>query len=204
MQDEKTILNDNQITNLVYSEGMISPFVERNVRKSEGLANDTKKILSYGLSSFGYDVRLDREVKVFHNLSAGIIDPKRFDPEKTLQDMPVQQDSDDSEFVILPPNSYLLGRTVEYFKIPRDVMIVCLGKSTYARCGVIINVTPIEAGFEGRVVIEIANSTPLPVKIYINEGISQFLFFKGTACDVSYADRNGKYQGQTGVQLPLV
>lgn len=197
------ILNDQEIKDLcLYFEGsaMIAPFVDRNIRKS---AND-RSLLSFGVSSYGYDVRLDSEIKVFHTLRAGVVDPKRFDPDRVLLDLQVELDNDGAKYVILPPNGYLLGKTMEYFKIPRNIQCFCVGKSTYARCGVLINVTPIEAGFEGKVVIEIANGTPLPVKIYLEEGIAQFFFLKGEPCKVSYSDRGGKYQGQTGVQLPLV
>lgn len=179
---------------------MIVPFSSTAVRE----AADGAKILSKGVSSFGYDVSLTETVKLFVNINAMIIDPKRFD-EGCLTDARVQTDVDGARFVMLPPNSYMLGETVERFTIPRNVMVVCLGKSTYARSGVIINCTPIEAGFEGKVVIEASNATTLPAKIYLNEGIAQFLFFESDEeCEVSYADRNGKYQGQTGVTLSKV
>lgn len=195
------ILNDKEITQRCLNSPfpMIEPFDPRLIR-----AIGEVKVISHGLSSFGYDVKLDRDVKIFHNLKGGVVDPKRFDQERLLIDAEVFMDEDHSEYVILPPNSYLLGRTDEYFKIPRNIQVICLGKSTYARCGALVNCTPIEAGFEGRVVIEIANGTSSPMRVYVREGIAQFLFLEGNACQTSYADRNGKYQGQTGVQLPLV
>lgn len=197
------ILNDEEITELCLGpQGMITPFTECLLRESQ--TDSRVKVLSHGLSSYGYDVRLSSNVKIFHNLKGGVIDPKRFDADAVLLDLDVNTDEDGSEYVILPPNSYLLGVTPEYFNIPRNVQVVCLGKSTYARAGVLINCTPIEAGFKGHVVIEAANGTPCPVRVYVNEGIAQFLFFGGNECKTSYADRNGKYQNQTGVQLPKV
>ena len=163
-----------------------------------------ERVISYGNSSYGYDVRLSEEFKLFTNINSAVIDPKRFD-EKCLIDAELKVDPNGDKYVILPPNSYLLGRTVEYFRIPRNVTVVAVGKSTYARAGAIVNVTPIEAEFEGNVVIEISNSTNLPLKIYANEGISQFLFFQSDEdCETSYADRDGKYQGQTGVVVPRI
>lgn len=179
---------------------MITPFIRDCVRKV-----DDNKVISFGVSSFGYDVRLGNEFKIFTNANGGIIDPKRLDESAVLIDGIVRFDEWGDRYVILPPNSYLLGRTMEHFIIPRDVMVVCLGKSTYARSGAIVNVTPIEAEFEGNVVIEISNSTTLPMKVYVGEGVSQFLFFKGNApCMVSYKDRGGKYFGQSGITLPKV
>lgn len=164
-----------------------------------------RKIISHGLTSYGYDVSLARDgVKIFTDINATIIDPKRFDADKCLIDAVVHRDEDGALYVVLPPKSYMLGRTVEYFRMPRDVLAVCLGKSTYARTGIAINATPIEPGWHGNVVIEIANQTTLPCKIYLEEGISQFLFFCGPPCKVSYDDRGGKYQGQTGVTLAKV
>ena len=161
-------------------------------------------VISYGTSSYGYDVSLSEEFKLFTNLNSAVIDPKRFD-EACLADAKVHTDSTGDRYVILPPNSYLLGRTVEYFRIPRRVTVLAVGKSTYARAGAIVNVTPIESEFEGNVVIEISNSTNLPLKIYANEGIAQFMFFESDEdCLTSYADRKGKYMGQTGVTLPKV
>ncbi len=164
-----------------------------------------RKTISYGTTSYGYDVRLTDDVKIFTNVNAAEIDPKRFNQQGCLVDAQVQVDEDGARFIRIPPNSYMLGSTVETFVIPRDIMVVCLGKSTYARCGAIVNTTPIEPGFEGNVVIEISNSTPLPIRVYLDEGIAQFLFFRGDRpCGTSYADRGGKYQGQTGVTLPKV
>ena len=178
---------------------MIDPFERHQVREQSG-----ERVISYGNSSYGYDVRLSEEFKLFTNINSAVIDPKRFD-EKCLIDAELKVDPNGDKYVILPPNSYLLGRTIEYFRIPRNVTCVALGKSTYARAGAIVNVTPIEAEFEGNVVIEISNSTNLPLKIYANEGISQFLFFESNEdCETSYADRDGKYMGQTGVTLPKV
>ena len=194
------ILNDIQIRDLCRENELINPY--NPVLTRELL--DGHKVISHGPSSYGYDVMLDREIKIFHNLKGGVVDPKRFNENQLLIDAEIMTDENGDEYAILPPNSYLLGRTAEFFKIPRYLQVICLGKSTYARCGALVNCTPIEAGFHGRVVIEIANGTPSPIKIYVNEGIAQFLFFQGEPCGVSYADRNGKYQGQTGVQLPLV
>jgi dCTP deaminase len=164
-----------------------------------------RKIISHGLTSYGYDVSLSKEgVEIFTNINSTIIDPKRFDADRCLVDAQVRKDEDGALYVVLPPHSYLLGRTVEYFRMPRDVIAVCLGKSTYARTAIAVNVTPIEPGFHGNVVIEVANLTSLPAKIYLEEGISQFLFLSGSPCKTSYADRGGKYQGQTGVTMAKV
>lgn len=166
---------------------MIEPFVSTSVRQDQG-----KKILSYGLSSFGYDVRLASKFKLFTNINSSLIDPLS-DNSTCYVDM-------EGEYCIIPPNSYVLGHTAEYFNIPRDVLVICVGKSTLARLGVQINVTPIEPGFSGQVVIEISNSTNLPVKVYANQGVAQFLFLQSDEpCSVSYSDRSGKYQGQTGI-----
>lgn len=221
IQRTSMILNDNEILDLAL-DGMIKPFVAQSVRvalkhngsplvgaskalshKHSGVEIKSTNVLSYGLSSFGYDVRLADDVKIFTNQNASIIDPKNLD-ENSLVDASIKSDSDGSSYVILPPNSYMLGHTVETFDVPRDVMIVCVGKSTYARAGCLCNVTPIEPGFNGQIVIELANSTTLPMKIYLNEGIAQFLFFRGNPCSTSYADKGGKYQGQTGITLPKV
>ena len=156
-----------------------------------------EKIVSYGTSSYGYDVRCSREFKVFTNINSTIVDPKHFDP-KSFVDVVADE-------CIIPPNSFALARTVEYFRIPRDTLVVCLGKSTYARCGIIVNVTPLEPEWEGHVTLEFSNTTPLPARIYANEGVAQMLFFQADAddiCETSYKDRGGKYQGQTGVTLP--
>lgn len=185
---------------------MISPFVPYAVREEPwaiGGENSTcvesgmKKIVSYGLSGYGYDVRLGNKFKIFTNVKNSLIDPLNPDDDC--------YHDHEGDFCIIPPNSYILGHTVETFEIPRDVMVVCVGKSTYARLGAIVNVTPIEPGFKGTVVIEISNATNLPLKVYANQGISQFLFFKGDRpCMTSYADKGGKYMLQTGVQTALI
>lgn len=172
------------------AKGMIAPFEPGQIRS----VND-QKIVSYGTSSYGYDVRCAREFKIFTNINSTIVDPKRFD-EKSFIDF-------EGDVCIIPPNSFALARTVEYFRIPRDVLTICLGKSTYARCGIIVNVTPLEPEWEGHVTLEFSNTTPLPAKIYANEGCAQFLFISGDdVCETSYKDRGGKYQGQRGVTLP--
>ncbi len=166
--------------------GMIEPFTEN--LKRDG-------VISYGLSSYGYDARVSPEFKLFTNVDSAIVDPKDFS-EKSFVDR-------EGDVCIIPPNSFALARTVEYFRIPRDVLVICLGKSTYARCGIIVNVTPLEPEWEGHVTLEFSNTTPLPAKIYANEGACQFIFLKGDpVCDVSYKDRAGKYQKQQGVTLP--
>jgi dCTP deaminase len=165
---------------------MIEPFVEKQT--AEG-------VISYGLSSYGYDARVSDEFKIFTNVDNAIVDPKNF-AEQSFVDRKV-------DVCVIPPNSFALARTVEYFRVPRDVLVICLGKSTYARCGLIVNVTPLEPEWEGYVTLEISNTTPLPAKVYANEGLCQFLFLKGEGpCEVSYADRKGKYMKQTGVTLP--
>ena len=167
---------------------MISPFEE--AQRREG-------VISYGVSSYGYDARVSDEFKIFTNVDSAIVDPKDFDATGFVDRK--------TDVCIIPPNSFALARTVEYFRIPRDVMVICLGKSTYARCGIIVNVTPLEPEWEGHVTLEFSNTTPLPAKIYANEGAAQFLFLKGEGmCETSYADRAGKYQGQTGVTLPRI
>ena len=189
------ILADWEIAQLCGpNDPMIQPTELRQVRERKGV-----KCISYGLSSHGYDVRLAGDIQIFTNLAAATIDPKNFVLQRTLTKAAVQYE-DGSSFIVLPPHSYALGHTREFFDIPRDIMVVCVGKSTYASCGIHVNVTPIEAGFKGQVVIEISNATPLPARIYLDEGIAQFLFFRGEPCDTSYADRNGKYQNQLGVQ----
>lgn len=195
----KGILTDNEIVKLIV-DGSLSKADSRQIKEHNGC-----KVISYGVSSYGYDVRLsDNEVKLFANtIDTNIVDPKDFDTSSlvTLK----QHDKGNGKFVILPPGGYALGSTVEHFNMPPDVTCIVLGKSTYARSGIVVNVTPIEAGFRGTVVIELSNPSPLPVKIYLNEGIAQFLFFRGEQrCDVSYADRNGKYQDQTGIQQSIV
>jgi dCTP deaminase len=171
-------------------EGMIEPFSETQVRYEKG-----EKIVSYGVSSYGYDVRCANEFKVFTNINSAIVDPKAFDASSFVDIT--------SDVCMIPPNSFALARTVEYFRIPRNVLTLCVGKSTYARCGIIVNVTPLEPEWEGHVTLEFSNTTPLPAKIYANEGVAQMLFLESdAACQVSYADRIGKYQGQKGVTLP--
>ncbi|ODN67791.1 Deoxycytidine triphosphate deaminase [Methylophaga muralis] len=170
--------------------GMISPFEPGQVREREG-----QRIISYGTSSYGYDVRCSTEFKIFTNINSAIVDPKNFDASSFVDIT--------SDVCIIPPNSFALARTIESFKIPRNVLTVCLGKSTYARCGIIVNVTPLEPEWEGQVTLEFSNTTPLPAKIYANEGVAQMLFFESDeVCETSYADRAGKYQGQQGVTLP--
>jgi dCTP deaminase len=180
---------DHWIRRMAKEHGMIEPFVEASVRKD---------VVSYGLSSYGYDIRVSNEFKVFTNLNSTVVDPKSFNPGSFV-------DSTVDEYVIIPPNSFALSRTVEYFRIPREVLVICLGKSTYARCGLIVNVTPLEPCWEGYLTLEISNTTPLPAKVYANEGIAQLLFLGGDGeCEVSYADKKGKYQGQVGVVLPRI
>ena len=181
-----TILSDRWIRNEARHSGMIEPFVERQQRDG---------CISYGLSSYGYDARVADEFKIFTNIDSAIVDPKDFAANSFVDKK--------TDCCIIPPNSFALARTVEYFRIPRDVLVICLGKSTYARCGIIVNVTPLEPGWEGHVTLEFSNTTPLPAKIYANEGACQFLFLQGNEpCEVSYADRAGKYMGQRGVTLP--
>ena len=185
-----SIKSDKWIRRMAEQHGMIEPFEPGQVREAEG-----RKIISYGTSSYGYDIRCAREFKVFTNIHSTVVDPKNFD-EKSFVDF-------EGDHCIIPPNSFALARTVEYFRIPRDVLVICLGKSTYARCGIIVNVTPLEPGWEGHVTLEFSNTTPLPAKIYANERACQFLFLQGDQpCEVSYADRAGKYMGQKGVTLP--
>mgnify|MGYP000194252316 CR=1 FL=1 len=185
-----SIKADTWIRKMSEEHDMISPFEPGQVREADG-----KKIVSYGTSSYGYDVRCGREFKIFTNINSSIIDPKNF-CEKSFVDV-------ESDVCIIPPNSFVLARTVEYFKIPRSTLVVCLGKSTYARCGIICNVTPLEPEWEGHVTLEFSNTTNLPAKIYAGEGVAQMLFFESDeVCETSYADRGGKYQGQTGVTLP--
>jgi len=185
------ILSDKSIIKLA-KMGMITPFAEKQVR----FDSSNKKVISYGTSSYGYDVRCANEFKVFTNINSAIVDPKNFDANSFVD---VQ-----SDVCIIPPNSFALARTIEYFKIPRDVLVVCVGKSTYARCGIIVNVTPLEPEWEGHVTLEFSNTTPLPAKIYANEGVAQMLFYKADeVCATSYLDRGGKYQYQEGVTLPV-
>ena len=181
-----SIQNDRWITQMALEHGMIEPFEDRQVRKG---------VVSYGLSSYGYDIRVADEFKVFTNINSTVVDPKQFDA-RSFVDIK-------SDICIIPPNSFALAKTVEYFRIPRNVLTVCVGKSTYARCGLIVNVTPFEPEWEGFVTLEISNTTPLPAKVYANEGISQVLFFESDEeCEVSYKDKAGKYQKQQGLTLP--
>ena len=185
-----SIKSDNWIRRMAQTHGMIEPFEAGQVRHVDG-----KRIVSYGTSSYGYDVRCAGEFKIFTNINSTIVDPKQFD-EKSFVDL-------SADVCIIPPNSFALARTVEYFRIPRNVLVVCLGKSTYARCGIICNVTPLEPEWEGHVTLEFSNTTPLPAKIYANEGVAQMLFFESDeVCSTSYKDRGGKYMGQRGVTLP--
>ena len=177
---------DKWIRKMALEKKMIEPFEEKQVRKG---------VISYGLSSYGYDIRVADEFKLFTDIYSTMVDPKKFDP-KSFVDMK-------AESIIIPPNSFALARTVEFFRIPRDTLVVCLGKSTYARCGIIVNVTPLEPEWEGHVTLEFSNTTPLPAKIYANEGIAQVLFFEGNEpCETSYKDKKGKYQAQSGLTLP--
>ena len=182
------IKSDRWIKRMALEKGMIEPFEERQVRTG---------VISYGLSSYGYDVRIADEFKIFTNVFNTVVDPKAFDPRSFVDFQ--------GPVCVIPPNSFALGRSIEYFRIPREVMTVCVGKSTYARCGIITNVTPFEPEWEGFVTLEISNTTPLPARIYANEGIAQVLFFESDeTCAVSYADRQGKYQAQQGIELPRV
>lgn len=170
--------------------GLIEPFESNQIKQ-----NGSKRLISYGTSSYGYDVRCAPEFRVFTNINSVIVDPKNFDS-NSFVDV-------DADVCIIPPNSFVLARTVEYFRIPRNILTLCLGKSTYARCGIIVNVTPLEPEWEGHVTLEFSNTTPLPAKIYANEGVAQVIFLESDdVCETSYKDRQGKYQGQTGVTLP--
>ena len=183
-----SVLSDKNIRKLAIEEGMISPFEDKQVREGK---------ISYGLSSYGYDARVSEEFKIFTNVNSEIVDPKNFKSTNFV--------TKNGTECIIPPNSFALARTVEKFKIPKDILVICLGKSTYARCGIIVNVTPLEPGWEGYVTLEFSNTTPLPAKIYANEGGAQFIFLKGKETpEVTYADRKGKYMGQTGVTLPKI
>ncbi len=188
-----SVREDNWIRKMAIEHQMIEPFVDGQVRKSEKNEN----IVSYGLSSYGYDLRISDEFKVFTNVYNSIVDPKKFTEDSFVD---IQADE-----CIIPPNSFALARSIEYFRIPRNILTICLGKSTYARCGIIVNVTPFEPEWEGHVTIEISNTTPLPAKVYANEGIAQVIFFEAKEmCQVSYSERNGKYQKQTGITVPKV
>ncbi len=188
-----SIKSDRWIRSMAQQHSMIDPFVPNQVKMVDG-----QRIVSYGTSSYGYDIRCADEFKVFTNLNSTIVDPKNFDENSFVN-------VSGKGYCIIPPNSFALARTVEYFRIPRNVLTVCLGKSTYARCGIIVNVTPFEPEWEGYVTLEFSNTTPLPAKIYANEGVAQVLFFEADVddvCETSYRDRGGKYQGQVGVTLP--
>lgn len=190
------IKTDRWIRDMALKHGMIEPFSEKQVRSiSDGL--DNKPIISYGLSSFGYDIRCSTEFKLFTNINSTIVDPKNFDA-KSFVDI-------EGDYCIIPPNSFVLARSVEYLKIPRNVLVVCLGKSTYARTGMVVNVTPLEPEWEGFITLEFSNTTPLPAKLYANEGCCQLIFHESDEeCEISYADRKGKYQNQIGVVPPKV
>jgi dCTP deaminase len=180
------VMPDTWIREMATTRGMITPFTDRLHRQG---------VISYGVSSYGYDARVSDEFKIFTNVDSAIVDPKDFS-DRSLVDRK-------TDVCVIPPNSFALARTVEYFRIPRDVLVICLGKSTYARCGIIVNVTPLEPEWEGHVTLEFSNTTPLPARIYANEGAAQFIFLKADSlCETSYADRQGKYQGQKGVTLP--
>jgi dCTP deaminase len=189
-----SIKSDRWITRMAKEQGMIEPFTEGQVREVD---KQGRKVISYGVSSYGYDMRVAPEFKIFSNALSAIVDPKDFDPKCFVEY--------EGDVCIVPPNSFALARSVEYFRIPREVLTICVGKSTYARCGIITNVTPFEPEWEGHVTLEISNTTPLPAKIYANEGICQVLFFEADAddiCQTSYKDKKGKYQAQRGVTLP--
>lgn len=179
---------DNWIRRMALEKGMIEPFVDGQVREN---------VISYGLSSYGYDIRVTDEFKIFTNVHSAIVDPKNFNPDSFVDYK--------GDVCVIPPNSFVLARTVEYFRIPRDILTLCVGKSTYARCGLIVNVTPFEPEWEGFVTLEISNTTPLPARIYAYEGIAQVIFLSADGlCDTSYADRNGKYQKQQGIAMPRI
>lgn len=188
-----SIMSDRWIEEMSTKNQMISPFVKNQIRQD----SSGQKLISYGNSSYGYDARVSDEFKIFTNIESAIVDPKNFCPTSFVDKK--------TNVCIIPPNSFALARTVEYFKIPEDILVICVGKSTYARCGIIVNVTPLEPGWEGHVTLEFSNTTPLPAKIYAFEGACQFLFLKGNEkCQTSYSNRAGKYMGQTGVTLPKV
>ena len=186
-----SIKSDRWIRRMAQEHGMIEPFEAGQVRATQ----DGERLISYGTSSYGYDVRCANHFKIFTNINSAVVDPKNFD-EKSFVDVI-------DDVCIIPPNSFALAHTVEYLRIPRNVLTICLGKSTYARCGIIVNVTPLEPEWEGHVTLEFSNTTTLPARIYAHEGVAQFLFFESDEqCETTYADRQGKYQGQTGVTLP--
>ena len=183
-----SVLSDRWIKKMAKTKGMIKPFVSKQIRRGK---------ISFGLSSYGYDARVSDDFRIFTNVNSAIVDPKNFKKESFV--------TKKSNICVIPPNSFALARTVEYFRIPENVMVICLGKSTYARCGIIVNVTPLEPGWEGYVTLEFSNTTPLPAKIYANEGAAQLIFLKGNEePSITYEKRNGKYMNQTGVTLPKV
>lgn len=186
-----SLQSDRWIKEMAEKEGMIEPFVGHQVRELGG-----RKIISYGLSSYGYDIRVANTFKVFTNINNSIVDPKNFQKDAFVDI--------ETEECIIPPNSFALAVSVEHFRIPNNVLTLCVGKSTYARCGIIVNVTPFEPGWEGTVTLEISNTTPLPAKIYANEGLAQVIFYMGEPCEVSYADRRGKYMGQKAITIPRI
>lgn len=186
-----SIKSDQWIRQMAIKQRMIEPFEPNQIRDISG-----QKIISFGTSSYGYDIRCADEFKIFTNINSSIVDPKNFDPQSFVE-------ISGKGFCLIPPNSFALARTLEYFRIPRNILTICVGKSTYARCGIIVNVTPFEPEWEGYVTLEFSNTTPLPAKIYANEGVAQVLFFESdTVCETSYKDRHGKYMGQQGVTLP--
>ncbi len=185
-----SVKSDKWIRRMAKEHGLIEPFEPQQIKQK-----DDQKLISYGTSSYGYDVRCASEFRIFTNINSAIVDPKNFDSNSFV--------NQDSDVCIIPPNSFALARTVEYFRIPRNILTICLGKSTYARCGIIVNVTPLEPEWEGHVTLEFSNTTTLPAKIYANEGVAQVIFFESDeVCETSYKDRGGKYQGQKGVTLP--
>jgi dCTP deaminase len=186
------VKSDRWIRRMAAEQRLIEPFEAGQIKEMDG-----RKVVSYGTSSYGYDIRCSNEFKIFTNINSTIVDPKAFDA-KNFVDF-------QGEVCIIPPNSFALARTVEYFRIPRNVLTVCLGKSTYARCGIIVNVTPLEPEWEGHVTLEFSNTTPLPARVYANEGVAQVIFLESDeVCETSYKDRGGKYQGQQGVTLPRI
>ncbi|MEI8300616.1 MAG: dCTP deaminase [Chlamydiota bacterium] len=185
-----TLQSDRWIKEMARNHGMIEPFADSQIKEV-----DNRRVISYGLSSYGYDLRVGKQFKVFTNIYNTMVDPKNFQPDAFV-DM-------EGDYCIIPPNSFALAMSVEYFRIPRDVLTLCIGKSTYARCGIIVNVTPFEPEWEGYVTLEISNTTPLPAKIYGGEGLAQVLFYRGEPCEVSYADRQGKYMKQMEITMPI-
>lgn len=189
-EQQMSVKSDKWIRRMAKDHGLIEPFEPGQVK-----VNGDKKLVSYGTSSYGYDVRCAREFRIFTNINSSVVDPKNFDSNSFV--------NIETDVCIIPPNSFALARTVEYFRIPRNILTICLGKSTYARCGIIVNVTPLEPEWEGHVTLEFSNTTTLPARIYANEGVAQVIFLESDeVCETSYKDRGGKYQGQTGVTLP--